>query len=318
MVVDRYGLDHHEIHIGGREFADALPRAVRHMEGPVPHGGCVTLMLLCDRMREGSKVALTGEGADEMFGGYLRYGVWKNLARQDLLARFLPSRLLPPVWPFLSVKRLDGRDSAIYSAVYHNFHAMQAMFPGLVPVPGLREATSRRFKDFRDRLFAIDQVSYLESLLVRQDKMSMAASVEARVPYVHLPLAKAVNRLPRDIRAPGGETKPLLKRIAEKFLDNGLIYRRKIGLWLPYDDWLADPKGLGRYLDLLTDTDGRLRAYADAAALADAVERFRAGQRKGIPSMWMLVNVEMWLRSLTELGAGAKADAPAIKAVARA
>ncbi len=91
MVVDRYGLDHHEIRIGGNEFADALPRAVQHMEGPVPHGGCVTLMLLCDRMRESSKVALTGEGADEMFGGYLRYGVWRNLARQDLLARFLPS-----------------------------------------------------------------------------------------------------------------------------------------------------------------------------------------------------------------------------------
>lgn len=318
LVVGRYGLDHHEIRIGGSEFADALPRAVRHMEGPVPHGGCVTLMLLCDHMREGSKVALTGEGADEMFGGYLRYGVWKNLARQDLLARLLPSRLLPPVWPFLGVKRLDGRDSAIYSAVYHNFNAMQAMFPGLVPAPGLREATSARFKDFRDRLFAIDQVSYLESLLVRQDKMSMAASVEARVPYVHLPLAKVVNRLPRDIRAPGGVTKPLLKRIAEKFLDNKLIYRRKIGLWLPYDDWLADPKGLGRYLDLLTDTDGRLRAYADPAALSNVVARFRSGERKGIPSMWMLVNVEMWLRSLAELGAAASAvDRQPAKAAVR-
>ncbi len=299
LVVERYGLNHHEIQIGGDEFADALPRAVQHMEGPVPHGGCVTLMLLCDRMRADSKVALTGEGADEMFGGYLRYGVWRNLARQDLLARFLPSKILPATWPFLSVKRLDGRDSAVYSAVYHDFHAMQAMFPGLVPKPGLREQTSRRFKDFRDRLFAIDQVSYLESLLVRQDKMSMAASVEARVPYVHLPLAKAVNRLPRDIRAPGGVTKPLLKRIAEKSLDPELIYRRKIGLWLPYDDWLSDRKGLGRYLDLLTDADGRLRAYTEPAKLSKAVERFRSGERRGVPSMWMLVNVEMWLRSLS-------------------
>jgi asparagine synthase (glutamine-hydrolysing) len=319
LVVDRYGLDHHEIHVGGNEFADALPRAVQHMEGPVPHGGCVTLMLLCDRMREGSKVALTGEGADEMFGGYLRYGVWKNLARQDQLTRFLPSRLLPPVWPFLSVKRLDGRDSAVYAAVYHDFHAMQAMFPGLLPAPGLREATSARFKDFRDRLFAIDQVSYLESLLVRQDKMSMAASVESRVPFVHLPLAKVVNRLPRDIRAPGGITKPLLKRIAEKFIDRRVIHRRKIGLWLPYDDWLADPKGLGRYLDLLTEPNGRLRAYADPAALSSAVARFRAGERRGIPSMWMLVNVEMWLRSLADLGAAAQVnDATATRAVARA
>ncbi len=202
------------------------------------------------------------------------------------------------------MKRLDGRNSAVYSAVYHNFHAMQAMFPGLVPAPGLREATSARFKDFRDRLFAIDQVSYLESLLVRQDKMSMAASVEARVPYVHLPLAKVVNRLPRDIRAPGGVTKPLLKRIAEKFLDHRLIYRRKIGLWLPYDDWLADPQ---RARALSRSSDRYRRAAARLCRSGGAVERGRALPSRraasGIPSMWMLVNVEMWLRSLGDIGA---------------
>ena len=297
-MVERYGLNHHEIEIGGREFAEALPRAVRHMEGPAPHGGCVTLMLLCDRLRAESKVVLTGEGADEMFGGYERYGLWRKLAWQDRISRRLPASLLPPVRPFLGLRRLAGRDAAIYSAVYHDFHAMHRVFPALAPKPGLREATSRRFADFRDRLFAIDQVAYLESLLVRQDKMSMAASVEARVPFVHLPLARVANALPRDTRAPGGVTKPLLKKIAARYLDHDAVYRRKIGLWLPYDDWLADADGLGRYLDLLVEPNGRLRAYADGRALTAAVERFRAGERRGIPSMWMLVNTEMWLRSL--------------------
>ena len=298
-IVERYGLDHHEIEIGGNEFADALPRAVRHMEGPVPHGGCVTLMLLCDRLRAASKVVLTGEGADEMFGGYERYGLWKKLAWQDILSRVLPSNWLPPVRPFLGLRRLARHDAAIYAAVYHDFHAMNRLFPGLVPKPGLREVASRRFSDFRDRLFAIDQVAYLESLLVRQDKMSMAASVEARVPFVHLPLARVANRLPRDLRAPGGVTKPLLKRIAARYLDHDAVYRRKIGLWLPYNDWLADHKGLGRYLDLLSDASGKLQTYATPGALGRIVERFRAGERDGLPSMWTLVNTEMWLRSLT-------------------
>jgi len=297
-IVERYGLDHHEINIGGNEFADAVPRAVRHMEGPVPHGGCVTLMLLCDRLRSESKVVLTGEGADEMFGGYERYGLWKKLARQDILARILPSKLLPPVRPFLGLRRLDGHDAAVYAAVYHDYHAMNRLFPGLVPEPGLREATSGRFSDFRDRLFAIDQVAYLESLLVRQDKMSMAASVEARVPFVHLPLARVANRLPRDLRAPGGVTKPLLKRIAARYLDHDAVYRRKIGLWLPYNDWLADSKGLGRYLDLLTEPNAKLQAYAKPSALRGIVDRFRAGERDSLPWMWTLVNTEMWLRSL--------------------
>lgn len=312
-MVERYGLNHHEIEIGGREFADALPRAIRHMEGPVPHGGCVTLMLLCDRLRAESKVVLTGEGADEMFGGYERYGLWRKLAWQERLARILPAGLLPSVWPFLGLRRLAGRDAAIYSAVYHDYHAMHRVFPGLTPKPGLREATSRRFKDFRDRLFAIDQVAYLESLLVRQDKMSMAASVEARVPYVHLPLARVVNRLRRDVRAPGGETKPLLKQIAARFLDRDAVYRRKIGLWLPYDDWLADDKGLGRYLDLLLEPNGRLRAYADVPALTSAVDCFRGGKRQGLPSMWMLVNTEMWLRGLSERAATKRAITPILQ-----
>jgi asparagine synthase (glutamine-hydrolysing) len=300
-IVKRYHLNHHEIDIGGGAFADALPRAVRHMEGPVPHGGCVALMLLCDRMRSDSKVTVTGEGADEMFGGYARYGLWRKLMLQERLARILPTGLLPDTRPFLGLRRLAGRDAAIYSAVYHDVPAMQRLFPGLVPKPGLREATSRRFRDFRDRLFAIDQVAYLESLLMRQDKMSMAASVEARVPFVHLPLARLANRLPRRLRAPGGVTKPLLKRIAERYLDRDVIYRRKIGLLLPYDDWLADAKGLGRYLDFLTEPAARLGAYAKRATLADMVGRFRKGERQGLPSMWLLVNVELWLRSITAM-----------------
>ncbi len=127
----------------------------------------------------------------------------------------------------------------------------------------------------------------------------MAASVEARVPFVHLPLARLANRLPRRLRAPGGVTKPLLKRIAERFLDRDVIYRRKVGLLLPYDDWLADAKGLGRYLDCLTEPDARLGAYAKRATLPTRSTDSAKGERQGLPSMWLLVNVELWLRSLT-------------------
>ncbi|GBE41952.1 MAG TPA: asparagine synthase (glutamine-hydrolyzing) [Rhizobiales bacterium] len=312
-VVKRYGLDHHEIEIGGHAFADALPRAIRHMEGPVPHGGCVTLMLLCDRLREASKVVLTGEGADEMFGGYLRYANWRKLAMQDLVGKILPVRFLPPVRPFLGLRQFAGFDPAVYASIYHDFPKMHALFPGLVPKPGARETASRRFSDFRDRLFAVDQIGYLESLLVRQDKMSMAASVEARVPFVHMPLARTVNAIPRHIRAPGGVTKPLLKKIAGRFLDSALIHRRKIGLWLPYDEWLSTSDGLGRYLDVLTASDGCLRSYAEKGALDKVVERFRSGDRRDLPSMWTLVNVELWLRSLGKVEA-----APPRPALARA
>ena len=301
MVVDQYGLEHREIALSGLDFADALPSAVRHMEGPVPHGGCVMLKLLCREARAKSKVILTGEGADEMFGGYLRYAIWPRLKWQEKVAQIVPPTRLPPMWPFLNIRRIGRRDAAVFASVYHDLETMHRTFPGLVPNLAAREGVSRRFQDFRDRLFAVDQTAYLESLLVRQDKMSMSESVEARVPFVHLPLLKVVNRLPRDIRAPGGITKPLLKKIADKLLPAELVHRRKVGLRLPYEDWIADDGALGRYLPLLTEPSCRLAQYSAPGALSDAVESFRRGQRVGIPSLFGLINVELWLRGLSEI-----------------
>ena len=138
----------------------------------------------------------------------------------------------------------------------------------------------------------------------------MAASVEARVPFAHYPLTRVVNRIPHHIRAPGGTTKPLLKEIAAKYLPHDVVYRRKVGLTLPLDKWMRDEDGMGRYLDLLTDSDCRLAAFAGRGALRRPVEQFRAGQATQGVSLPVLVNAELWLRSLDRLpvgGTGARA-----------
>lgn len=300
-VVERYGLDHHEVELSDRAFADALPRAVAAMEGPSPHFGCVMLMLLCETIRHHGKVVLTGEGADEMFGGYHRYQIWRQLRRTGTIASLVPA----PAWSLLSryegYRRYAGRDAAVWSSCYHDFLAMRRLFPGLGFHAGARDKAAGRFGDFRSRMLAADQAVYLESLLMRQDKMAMAASVEARVPFTHLPLARVVNRLPHRLRVPGGDSKPLLKRIAEKYLPHEVIHRRKVGLTLPLEQWLTDADGLGRYLDLLEAPDCRLADFGDRAALRRVVAEFRAGRRAGLPSLPILVNVELWLRSLSDM-----------------
>jgi len=301
-VVERYGLDHHEVALTGVDFADALPRAVAHMEGPVPHYGCVMLMLLCDRIRAHTKVVLTGEGADEMFGGYMRYGLWKALRKKGRAAALVPAMLWPFLQRYREVQRYSaGRDPSVWGAVYHDFLTLFELFPDLMPRPGAREAAAARFPDFRDRMIAVDQMSYLESLLMRQDKMAMAASVETRVPFTHMPVARVLNRLPRRLRFAAGETKPLLKRIADKHLPHEVVHRRKVGLSLPLNDWLRDEAALGRYLDSLTAADGRLAEHAGSGAMARVVEEFRAGRTaRNFPTAH-LVNVEMWLRSFDDL-----------------
>jgi asparagine synthetase B (glutamine-hydrolysing) len=98
---------------------------------------------------------------------------------------------------------------------------------------------------------------------------------------------------------PGGVTKPILKAVGERYLPHDLLHRRKVGLTLPYNDWLMQPQGLGRFLDDLGAPDSRLAAYTDRKKLNAAVERFRAGKRAvGDPDLVRLINVEAWLRSL--------------------
>jgi asparagine synthase (glutamine-hydrolysing) len=307
-VVARYGSRHTEVPFDAIQFADALPRAVAHMEGPTPHFGCVMLMLLCGRIKEKHKVVLTGEGADEFFGGYDRYAQWATLQRHGRLAKLVPE----PLWPLLKryayLRRFSRFDPAMVASVYFDFMEVRRLFPDLVPNLQARKAVAGRFSDFRDRMMALDQTSYLSSLLMRQDKMAMAESVEARVPFAHYPLAKVLNRLPRDIRIPGGETKPLLKAVARRWLPREVVDRRKVGLTLPLDKWLKDSSALGRYLELLTAPDCRLAGFGDPSSLRRSVDEFRRNEApRGLPVLAHLVNLELWLRSLDQpLGAGAK------------
>lgn len=298
QVTSQYNLEHQEVLLNGDDFANALPRAIKHMEGPVPHGGCVMLMLLCDTIAKTSKVVLTGEGADEMFGGYERYKLWRKLALQEILGKLLPANLWPNIRPFIGIKRYAKRNVAAYACVYQNFLSSHQIFPDLIPKQGYRDEATGMFSNFRSRMLASDQTNYLESVLVRQDKMSMAASVEARVPFLHLPLLKLINSIPNNIRVPGDNTKPVLKKIADKYLSHDLVHRRKVGLLLPYNEWMHDSNGLGRYLELLESSDSRLAQYSDRKKLGLALKHFRNKNYKEIPNMMNLINIELWLRSI--------------------
>ncbi|WP_430475991.1 asparagine synthase (glutamine-hydrolyzing) [Thalassospira lucentensis] len=315
MVTQQYPVRHKNISLTGKDFAEALPDAVKYMDGPVPHFGCVMLKLLCKELAQNHKVVLTGEGADEFFGGYDRYARWQQLLKFNRIAKLVPRTL----WPFLQrykfLHRFHRNDAAIVSSIYFDFMQMQSMFPDLNWQGGAREETARRFSNFPTRMMAVDQTSYLSSLLMRQDKMAMSASVEARVPFTHLPLARIVNSIGMGLRVPGGETKPLLKQIAAKWLPKDVVFRRKVGLNLPLDEWLKDEQGLGRYLPLLTESSSRLGKYADQKILRTMVENFRRGsQTPGMPPLAHLVNIELWLRSSEDLEIGTVSASLAKKA----
>ncbi len=300
LVIKKYNLDHNEIFLNSNDFANALPDAIKAMEGPSPHFGCVMLMLLCKEISKNNKVVLTGEGADELFGGYDRYKVWKNLKKIGYISNLFPLVFWDQFKRYEGFKKFHRRNPAIWSSCYHNFLNINKIFPNFDFVSGYRKDIANQFTDFRTKMMAVDQKVYLDSLLSRQDKMAMASSVEARVPFCHLPLFKLINKMPHKLRIPGGDTKPILKKIAEDYLPKELIYRRKKGLTLPLDNWLKEKKGFGRYLNLFLSKDCQLGEFGNKKLLVKSVEDFKLGKNDNLPSFPILINVELWLRSLSD------------------
>lgn len=301
MIVERYPeLDHREIPLTGKDMADHFPQAVKHMEGPVPHFGCVMLMILCKELRKHDKVVLTGEGADEFFGGYIRYYWAETQARQARWARRVPKRAWPLLSRWRSLERFSYVTPATAPSIPFDFPRLEKLFPDLSPAKGAWESPAEHFDTYLEQMMAVDQSAYLGSLLMRQDKLAMAESVEARVPFTHLPLARAINAIPMAMRLAERETKALLKKMAEQWLPSEILYRRKVGLTLPLDDWARDPEALGRYRPLLTAPDALLAAYGRPDAiprLLTAFDRQEPWTRTILPH---LINLELWLRSLRE------------------
>ncbi len=299
MVKEKYPIDTFDLKIDGYDYAEALPSTIDSLEGPSSHGGCVALWLLCKEIKKKHKVVLTGEGADELFGGYERYGLWRKTAFQEKLSKLPFTKFLPSSYPFLGIKRFINNDAAIFSSVYDNLDNLNFLFPDILPaLPGYRNKITKNFNDFRDRLYAIDHTAYLESLLNRQDKISMASSIETRVPFVHLPLWKVVSGLPQSIRTPGYETKPVLKKIALKYLPDALVNRRKIGLVLPYHKWLSDSNGFGRYLDFLKEPNAPIKSVSEKKQIDLLIDRYRSNPSWDLSkTINKLINIDLWLRS---------------------
>ena len=297
LVVDKFNLKHININLTNNDLADALPKAIAHLESPTAHFGCVFLMILSQEISKTDKVILTGEGADELFGGYSRYGDWRQLRRYGQAAKLLPNFYLKRTKRYSTLLRYKQHDAAVMSSVYTDSESMKYLFPDIEFVNGYRDAIAKNFNDFRDRMMAIDQNVYLSSLLDRQDKMSMAASVEARVPFVHLPLYKAMNRIPREIRIPGNITKPLLKKIAESWFPSDFVHRRKVGLTLPLVDWANDNSGLGRYKEYINEPNSRIAEYADKKRLTKFMNNYNRQNNSIAANLPHLINMELWLRS---------------------
>lgn len=323
LVADRHGTDHHEL-IVRPTAVDVLPMLVRHYGEPFADSSAVPSYHVAKMTRQHVTVALNGDGGDECFAGYERYlgGAWadhyrripevlrrrfieplsrlvpKGLPRQNRLGqvrRFLGAAGLPTEHRHLrwvSVFRTEVRH-AIYN---EGFRQELADYDAGSWLTGLYETLRSSGLNGVDSLLALDVVSYLPyDLLVKMDIATMAASLEARSPFLDHKVMEFAAALDSSHKLHGRTLKYLLKKVAARFMPAEAIQRRKMGFGVPVGDWMR-----GELRPLLEETllagDARTRRYFDSTNVRALVDEHVCGRQDHSFQCWALLWLELWHR----------------------
>jgi asparagine synthase (glutamine-hydrolysing) len=316
QVASSIGTEHHEVRVGMESFFNILPQLVWHEDEPIVWPSSVSLYFVSKLASEQVKVVLTGEGSDEIFGGYERYR-WNLLnARMARAYKTVPNWIRTRLRSQIQASRLIngsvrrklqhtflGREADVESLFLDNFYCafssaeQHAMFTrnGSEPV---YENYNRYWAAHPDdsllaRMLYADQKTYLLELLMKQDQMSMAASIESRVPFLDHTFVEFATRIPDRLKIRKGVQKYVLKKAVEDLLPRGIIYRKKMGFPTPIRSWLRSTRA-GELFAALQSKDGLVANCLDLHAVNDLIARNRAGIEDCTDQIWRLLTFQIW------------------------
>ena len=330
MVAKRFGTDHHALVTSAAEHTGLLDEAIWHLEGPIADVSCLGFILLSRLAREHVTVALSGQGADELLGGYRKHEIASAAA---MLQRAVPA-------PALRLAASAARRPVQRSTFARGMLALTTDDPverllamSRVLQPGEREELLH--PDFRhpqaeteiagvvaqhlppvamsplgETLHLDTRVALVDNMLLYFDKMSMAASLEVRVPFMDHDVVSFCSRLPDSRRVSRMRKKELLKRASRGLVDDYIIDKPKKGFF---------HEGLGAWLthhrdDLVRETllDGPAleRGMYERSAVLDLVERAKLDDKKASQRLFSLLALERWMLMFVDGQARATQPAP--------
>ena len=324
-VAGALGAENHEVIVGERDFFGALPRLIWHEDEPIAHPSSVPLFFVSELARRHVTVVLTGEGSDELLAGYGKYPRallnWRlgrlyaaavpGVVRRQLagLTEHLPGRLGRYARrSFLAVEH------APEMAFFDNFAAVNLARQRQLLSPRLQALIRRDAaygsvmaafdrpsagRPLLDRLLYADLKTYLVELLMKQDQMSMAASIESRVPFLDHHLVEFAWRLAPDRKLSGFTTKRILRDAIADVVPASILNRPKAGFPVPFGRWLQSGwHSVAR--DVLLDRRARERDLLAPAAVERLVEAAARGVHGSADVVWSLVNLELWFRTFID------------------
>jgi asparagine synthase (glutamine-hydrolysing) len=323
-IAKHLGTDHTELHVTGTDALAVIPRLAEMFDEPLADPSQIPTFLVCELARREVTVALTGDGGDELFGGYNRYIQGERMIGEfqrwpGLLRRLSASGLtsvsprawnrmrdtLRPVFPVASRTRLLGEkmhklgdllraDSTqgMYRSLLSAWQDPEQLVVGGAAGSSNGSLAGDNQFGLMERMMLADQTSYLpDDLLAKVDRASMAVSLEARVPILDHRVVEFSWRLPRKFKVRDGRGKWILREILYKHVPPALVDREKMGFSVPLAKWLAGPlRNWAGDLLISGDTEGLLRS----AVVQREWDRFLAGDSTNSAGIWALVMFRAW------------------------
>jgi asparagine synthase (glutamine-hydrolysing) len=310
MVANLYKTDHHEFRLTADDFLSFLPKLVWHLDEPIADASTIPLYFISQLAKEHVTVVLSGEGADELLGGYY---IYKKMMLLESL-RSIPGISMLGGAALLAGKLLGNRKIERYANLLQlpleqRYSGVSQVFTeaerkrllngrgGIVP-HALADAVAPYYRRVKNRQ-TLDRMLYLDTkvwlpddLLMKADKMTMATSVELRVPFLDHVLVEYAASLPVSCKIRGNQTKYLLKHSMESRLPKELLYRTKKGFPVPICRWLREKTDGIR--EVLLDSGSACRAFLEPSFIEEIICDHEQTQADLSDLIWPFLVFEYW------------------------
>jgi asparagine synthase (glutamine-hydrolysing) len=319
LTAKKFGTDHHEFMVAP-DICEVVDQLAWHFDEPFADSSAIPTYVVSKLAREHVKVVLTGDGGDELFAGYSRYVTERNRSKFDRIPGLIKGRLMDPLsrhlphgaWGrnYLQNVSLDPisryldtvsvftglNKSSLYSADFSDqlrdsshlssyFHELSRNVKTNAPL---------------DSLLYIDSKTYLPGdILTKVDRMSMAVSLEARVPLLDHKLIEFVTRIPASMKLAGVETKHLFKQAISDLVPAEIVNRPKQGFGVPIQQWI-NLQLRERIRDTLNDPRTLERGYVTREYVGLLLDEHERGRRDHAMALWSLLMLELWHRQYVD------------------
>lgn len=305
-------------------FSDLLEKLTWHHDEPLAHPNTTGIYLISELAHGKVKVLLSGESADEFFGGYSAYGVllMKDLLRRrPLVTGFLELILNPWISKFRKGRFLANLMTQSKTHSSDDYILSGTAFMETVNLTNLLGDNEAKEKSLSNRSLVLNTVentdilsrcqifdilTYMPALFVRQDKMSMAASIENRVPFATPKVLSMAMALPHSERCTIFRRKSFLRRCLAHYLPRKLVNRKKVGFGLPLAQWFACKSGTER-IKSLTESASPLNGVVDMSYVRKLVKDYR-GENHQAEIMWILLSLQVWMNQFLKGQDSIRAD----------